>query len=154
MKELKEHYDCNNYNFNGASGSGERCLGTGAGSCAGSTTAVTGCLYSKLDPFIKEQRIQSIQFKHLYNIIQTKFIQERALLIGTTNQIMTLQCKNLFSIIDIVECVYLCVCHPIHFVYKGMLYKPFWNCPSTRCVVNNYLMLLPSTLWVVKTWIR
>jgi hypothetical protein len=116
-----------------------------------SATMIEKCPFANLDPIIKEQRIQKIQHQHLHSTLQSRLMQERTIIIGTTNQMMTLQCKSLYNVIDFMSCLYCCTCQTVNFIFRSTLWQSFWNCSNTRSVVHNYVMLIPSMVWGLKT---
>jgi hypothetical protein len=119
-------------------------------SVASTKNNIPGCIYVKLLPIVLEQRSQTIKFQHLHSIITSQFIQERSTLINTTSQIMTLEFKSLYNGMDIVSCIYIATCHTISFCWKSLVWKSFWNCSTTRGIMNNYIALIPTFCWIFR----
>ena len=108
------------------------------------------CFYIKLESLFHQQRIQNLQFQHLQPLLQNRFYHERSILMNTTQQIVTTQMKTVHNLIDVFECAYTCTCQPIHFIWRSLIWKSFWNCVNTRAVVDNILVLVGLIGWVVR----
>ena len=137
---LDLHYQGGGYIKNNSSGNGDK-----------SKKWIEGCYYSKLHPIIQGQHTQSIYNKHFHAMLQSKFVSERVTLMASLKQLLSFDIKALNNNLDMWHCIYLSTCHTKLFIWKSLIWQQFWNCDMTRCIVFNYISLVPSITWLVKT---
>lgn len=105
-----------------------------------------GCAVHKLAPLIEGMRQQQ-QLVHLLN---ARFIQERQASSQIRNQLMALETRSGGNLLNLLHVIYACVCTPVEFLTKAVVWRNFWNCQGLRCVVNNFVCLVPICLYAVK----
>ena len=111
-----------------------------------------GCTLAKMSPLIEELRRTKADHARLVNVLNSRFMEERRALAQMRSHVANFQLKNP-NWLETFHMIYSVTCSPLNFMIKGMVWRSFWNCAGTRAAVNNFVCLVPLTVWILKQFI-
>jgi len=113
----------------------------------------TGCSLHKLAPLIDELRQSKENHRQLVNGISARLVNERQASAHLRNQLLSLHYVHT-DLLGMMQVIYVATCTPIKFLIKALIWRNFWNCAGLRGVVNNFICLVPLSVWVLKHFFR
>ena len=104
-----------------------------------------GCQIRKFESTIESSREQ----KQLVQVLNTRLIQERQMTMTLRNQLMGLIAHDR-GVVESFKLIYRITCSPSRFLFESIVWRQFWHCQQTRAWMNNFIVLLPMVLYLLK----
>ena len=54
------------------------------------------------------------------------------------------------GVVESFKLIYRITCSPSRFLFESIVWRQFWHCEQTRAWMNNFVVLLPMVLYLLK----